>query len=68
MNREGTHLHIEVLDDGVGIGAEGIHQGLGTKIVRTMIEGELRGSIEWKNRAEGGTGVYIEFDVADVEP
>lgn len=68
VNREGSHLHIEVLDDGVGIGAEGIHQGLGTKIVRTMIEGELRGSIEWKNRAEGGTGVYIEFDVADVEP
>ncbi|KMY22559.1 Two-component sensor histidine kinase, contains HisKA and HATPase domains [Actinobaculum suis] len=63
VERTGDHLAVEVRDDGVGMGSEGPGPGLGTKIVRTMVEGELRGNIEWKRNDSGGTSVLIDFDV-----
>lgn len=35
--------------------------GLGTQIVRTLVDGELGGSIEWHHQDSGGTEVRIEI-------
>lgn len=40
-------------------------RGLGTKIVRTLVESELRGSIRWSGRDQGGTRVRLTVDVGD---
>jgi two-component sensor histidine kinase len=60
-SRDLETLHVEVDDNGKGIGEMGIVDGLGTQIVRTLVEGELSGSIKWEQRAEGGTRVTIEI-------
>jgi signal transduction histidine kinase len=54
-------LHVEIDDNGKGIGDDGIGDGLGTQIVRTLVEGELSGTITWEQRPEGGTRVVIEI-------
>jgi two-component sensor histidine kinase len=59
--RESETLHVEIDDNGKGIGDEGIGDGLGTQIVRTLVEGELGGTITWEQRSEGGTRVTIEI-------
>lgn len=59
VDRDEERMVIEVNDDGAGIPEEGIGDGLGTRIVRTLIEGELGGSIVWKPREEGGTKVIV---------
>ena len=53
-------LTIDVEDDGLGIADGGPGKGLGTKIVKTLVEAELRGSIQWRSRPGGGTRVHIE--------
>lgn len=58
-HRSGTALGIQVLDDGVGLPGGAVGEGLGTQIVRTLIEGELGGSITWRDRPGGGTAVDI---------
>jgi two-component sensor histidine kinase len=35
--------------------------GLGTQIIKTLIEGELRGTIAWLSPDEGGTRVVISI-------
>ncbi|MDO5025536.1 MAG: histidine kinase N-terminal domain-containing protein [Trueperella sp.] len=57
--RNGTELNIDVIDDGVGI--PGSPAGLGTQIVRTMVAGELNGTIVWNPRPEGGTIVELRL-------
>ena len=37
--------------------------GLGTQIIRTLIEGELRGSIFWSSPSEGGARVAISIPI-----
>jgi two-component sensor histidine kinase len=37
--------------------------GLGTQIVRALIEGELRGTIRWFSPRDGGTKVSISLPV-----
>jgi two-component sensor histidine kinase len=62
--REGQHLVASVLDNGVGntgLAAEG--HGLGTQIIHSLVEGELRGKISWGKRDEGGTKAVIETDL-----
>lgn len=54
---------VVVRDDGIGIGDIGAGQSansLGLIIVTDMVEGHLRGTVEW-NRREPGTEVRIEF-------
>ncbi|WP_300343778.1 sensor histidine kinase [Nesterenkonia sp.] len=43
-------LDVELTDDGVGVPADGWEPGLGLQIVRTLVRGELSGSIEWQPR------------------
>jgi two-component sensor histidine kinase len=59
--RTSATLHVEIDDNGKGIGDDGIGDGLGTQIVRTLVEGELSGTITWEQRPEGGTRVVIEI-------
>ena len=54
-------LTIEVEDNGVGIDKDAIGRGLGTQIIKTLIEGELRGKISWFSPKDGGTKVAISI-------
>lgn len=51
-------LHVTVEDTGTGVDPARIGQGLGTQIVRTLVEGELGGTIEWI-ASDPGTCVSI---------
>jgi two-component sensor histidine kinase len=57
--RTAKQLTIEVEDNGVGLKKDSIGTGLGTQIIKTLIEGELRGKISWFSPKEGGTKVAI---------
>lgn len=52
-------LNITVSDNGRGLDGGAVGQGLGTQIIRTLIQGELRGTITWMSPADGGTRVAI---------
>lgn len=55
--RDGNQLDAWVRDDGCGLGDEPLN-GLGTSIVRTLVRGNLKGTIEW-SCPEQGTQVHI---------
>ncbi|CAB4630349.1 unannotated protein [freshwater metagenome] len=59
--RTAKQLSIEVDDNGVGLKPDSIGTGLGTQIVKTLIEGELRGKISWFSPKEGGTKIAISL-------
>jgi len=52
-------LTVTVTDTGHGLPEGRVGQGLGTQIVRTLIQGELSGTIEWKGAEGEGTQVTI---------
>ncbi|SJN31089.1 Serine phosphatase RsbU, regulator of sigma subunit [Microbacterium esteraromaticum] len=54
-------LRVTVSDSGHGLAEGRVGQGLGTQIVRTLIQGELSGSIDWKGSPGEGTQVTIEI-------
>jgi two-component sensor histidine kinase len=58
VQRGRKQLHVTVADDGTGL-PDGFRlessERLGLQIVRTLITGELRGTIELRTRPEGGT-------------
>jgi two-component sensor histidine kinase len=60
--RDGPLLRMTVSDDGTGLPSEFApgDGGLGTRIVTALVTGELRGSIRWERRTEGGTQVVVE--------
>ncbi|MEY4079379.1 MAG: hypothetical protein RIS80_1148 [Actinomycetota bacterium] len=58
--RKAKQLGITISDNGKGLVDGKVGQGLGTQIIRTLIEGELRGSIRWFSPTEGGTRVVID--------
>ncbi|MDE2591809.1 MAG: PAS domain-containing sensor histidine kinase [Actinomycetales bacterium] len=57
--RKPKSLNITVSDNGRGLEGGVVGQGLGTQIIRTLIQGELRGTISWMSPADGGTRVVI---------
>jgi two-component sensor histidine kinase len=59
--RKQTQLLITVSDNGKGLPDGQVGSGLGTQIIRTLIEGELRGSIHWSSPYEGGARVAISI-------
>ena len=56
-------LTIEVEDNGAGFDKDAIGKGLGTQIIKTLIEGELRGKISWFSPKDGGTKVAISIPI-----
>ncbi|HZE40977.1 MAG TPA: histidine kinase dimerization/phosphoacceptor domain -containing protein [Stackebrandtia sp.] len=66
VNREGDRLSVTVHDDGRGL-PDGFRidatQRLGLQIVRTLATGELRGTIELRNRPSGGAEAFLEFTI-----
>jgi len=59
-DRSEDQLAVEVIDTGTGLPGGTVGDGLGTQIVRTLIEGELGGSISWGAEEGGGTRVSIK--------
>lgn len=59
VERDDERMSIEVRDDGAGLPDGEVGNGLGTQIVRTLIQGELSGTISWLPRSEGGTKVLV---------
>jgi two-component sensor histidine kinase len=63
--RTEDYLSVKVRDDGVGLPEGKVGAGLGTQIVRTLIQGELGGTIDWHtlmgSGEDSGTEVTIEI-------
>ena len=60
-DRRGKKLTVTISDNGVGLPGGKLVEGLGTSIVKSLIEGELRGVISWFSPKEGGTKVVVEL-------
>ncbi len=58
--RRDDDLRVTVRDDGVGLPEGKVGSGLGTQIVRTLIQGELGGTIDWHTLEGEGTEVTID--------
>ncbi len=59
--RSDETLTVRVCDNGSGLPEGKVGSGLGTQIVRTLIQGELSGSIDWHTLMGSGTEVTIEI-------
>nr|WP_202107285.1 PAS domain-containing sensor histidine kinase [Agromyces seonyuensis] len=59
-DRGPTMLQVKVRDSGAGLPEGRVGEGLGTQIVRTLIQGELGGTIDWHTMVGQGTEVTIE--------
>ncbi|UFS57709.1 sensor histidine kinase [Subtercola endophyticus] len=59
--RSEEKLTVEVRDTGSGLPEGKVGSGLGTQIVRTLIQGELGGIIDWHTMVGSGTVVTIEI-------
>src|SRR3954469_19005449 len=60
-NRKKGKLTVIVRDSGGGLPEGKVGSGLGTQIVRTLIQGELGGVIDWHTMVDSGTEVTIEI-------
>ena len=60
-HRDDVMLSVKVRDNGVGLPEGKVGSGLGTQIVRTLIQGELGGTIDWHTLMGSGTEVTIEM-------
>jgi two-component sensor histidine kinase len=58
--RKNDLLSVRVRDNGTGLPEGKVGAGLGTQIVRTLIQGELGGTIDWHTLEGEGTEVTIE--------
>jgi len=62
--RTDNTLSVTVRDDGTGLPEGKVGSGLGTQIVRTLIQGELSGTIDWHTMVDDGTEVTIDIPLA----
>ena len=60
-HRSSETLTVLVRDTGAGLLEGKVGSGLGTQIVRTLIQGELGGTIDWHTMMGSGTEVTIEI-------
>ena len=59
-DRQGDAVEVHVVDNGKGLVPGTLMSGLGTRIVTTLVRGELRGTIDWQPAPDGqGTDVVI---------
>ncbi len=68
VNHEEDRLTVVVADDGAGMPEGRVGSGLGTQIVRTLIEGELGGTIDWHTMVGAGTEVTVTFPLNGEQP
>ena len=61
--RKARKLLITVVDDGSGLDPATLN-GLGTQLVKTLVESELRGKIEFSSEKSGGTSISLEVALA----
>jgi two-component sensor histidine kinase len=61
-------LSVKVRDNGGGLAEGKVGSGLGTQIVRTLIQGELGGTIDWHTLAGEGTEVTIQVPLLYLRP
>ncbi|AJM77998.1 sensor histidine kinase [Rathayibacter toxicus] len=66
-SRGDDELTVKVRDTGVGLPEGKVGSGLGTQIVRTLIQGELGGTIDWHTLVGRGTEVTIEVPLRWLE-
>ncbi|GAB3615983.1 PAS domain-containing sensor histidine kinase [Okibacterium endophyticum] len=59
--RSDVSLSVLVRDNGAGLAEGKVGEGLGTQIVRTLIQGELGGTIDWHTVVGSGTEVTIDM-------
>ena len=59
--RGDSTLRVAIADNGPGFEPGSVGQGLGTQIIRTLVENELSATIEWTRGAKGGTVVVIDI-------
>ncbi|MRG60609.1 PAS domain-containing protein [Agromyces sp. CFH 90414] len=60
-SRSAEMLTVRVRDTGSGLPEGKVGEGLGTQIVRTLIQGELGGTIDWHTLVGSGTEVTVEI-------
>ena len=60
-DRSDERLSVRVRDNGVGLQEGKVGSGLGTQIIRTLIQGELGGTIDWHTVVGSGTEVTIDI-------
>lgn len=60
-SRDESFLTVSVRDTGHGLPEGRVGQGLGTQIVRTLIQGELGGTIDWSAEPGQGTQVLVKI-------
>lgn len=65
--RTDEQLGVRVRDTGVGLPEGQVGRGLGTQIVRTLIQGELSGTIDWHTLVGSGTEVTIEIPMRYID-
>ncbi len=71
VRRDGRRLALDVLDDGAGLPpAFSLVRSdrLGLQIVRTLVEGEMAGTIALANRVTGGTAARVVLRLPDPAP
>jgi two-component system, sensor histidine kinase PdtaS len=61
------NLAVRVRDTGSGLPEGQVGRGLGTQIVRTLIQGELGGTIDWHTLMGSGTEVTIDIPMRYIE-
>jgi signal transduction histidine kinase len=60
-------LRVVVADNGPGFEPGTVGQGLGTQIIRTLVENELSATIAWARGANGGTEVSIDIPLRFIQ-
>jgi two-component sensor histidine kinase len=65
--RTDDKLTVKVRDNGVGLPEGKVGSGLGTQIVRTLIQGELGGTIDWHTIMGSGTEVTIDIPLRYID-
>lgn len=65
--RTEEQLEVTVRDNGVGLPEGQVGRGLGTQIVRTLIQGELGGTIDWHTAVGSGTEVTIDIPLRYID-
>ena len=61
VERRAKQLEVVVADSGVGFKISEIGNGLGTQIIRTLVEGELRGKIHWGVGPDSGARASLSI-------